>query len=138
LSIKGSNSVSRQFERKNVAVLVIFRESHNCLQSHLVEAAIIQHVPILVLPKCSDEFAQLLKFKRMSCFAVPCRPLRPSSVPLSSSSSSAPTSAPIADEVKDMQSAAEGSRKPSVDPDEVTVASMDELRDALISFATSQ
>lgn len=68
--IIGSNSISRLIERNHAAVIAICRDSNHTVTDHIVEAARLKHIPVIILPKCIDELASLLKLKRVNCFAI--------------------------------------------------------------------
>jgi ribosomal protein L7Ae-like RNA K-turn-binding protein len=68
--IVGSNSISRLIERNHAAVIAICRDSNHTVTDHIVEAARLKHVSVIILPKCVDELAFLLSLKRVNCFAI--------------------------------------------------------------------
>ena len=68
--IVGANSICRLFEIGRVAIVAVCRDSNHVLTDHVIEAARIRHVPIVILPKASAELASLLQLKRISCFAL--------------------------------------------------------------------
>ena len=51
----GSNSVARLLERNHAAVIAVCRDSNHNLTDHIIEAAKLKSVPVLVLPKCTYE-----------------------------------------------------------------------------------
>ena len=68
--IAGANSVIRLVEKGAAAVICICRDSNHSLTDHIVEAARLRHVPIVILPKSAQELAAILRIKRISCFAI--------------------------------------------------------------------
>lgn len=68
--IVGANSICRLFESGKVAIVAVCRDSNHCLTDHVIEAARIRRVPIVILPKAALELALLLRLKRISCFAL--------------------------------------------------------------------
>ena len=66
----GSNSVARLLERNHAAVIAVCRDSNHNLTDHIIEAAKLKSVPVLILPKCIDELVSLLKLKSVSCFGI--------------------------------------------------------------------
>lgn len=68
--IVGANSICRLFESGRVAIVAVCRDSNHVLTDHVIEAARIRHVPIVILPKAAAELASLLQLKRISCFAL--------------------------------------------------------------------
>lgn len=68
--IVGANSICRLFESGRVAIVAVCRDSNHCLTDHVIEAARIRRVPIVILPKAALELALLLRLKRISCFAL--------------------------------------------------------------------
>lgn len=68
--VAGSNSVVRLIENGTAAVICICRDSNHSLTDHIVEAARLRHVPIVILPKSAQELASVLHIKRISCFAI--------------------------------------------------------------------
>lgn len=66
----GANSVTRLLEKNRAAVVAVCRDSNHNLTDHIIEAARLRNVPIVILPKSSQELASLLKIKRVSCFAI--------------------------------------------------------------------
>ena len=53
--IVGANSICRLFEIGRVAIVAVCRDSNHVLTDHVIEAARIRHVPIVILPKASAE-----------------------------------------------------------------------------------
>ena len=68
--VAGSNSVVRLIENGAAAVICICRDSNHSLTDHVVEAARLRHIPIVILPKSAQELAIVLHIKRISCFAI--------------------------------------------------------------------
>ena len=68
--VAGSNSIVRLIENGTAAVICICRDSNHSLTDHIVEAARLRHVPIVILPKSAHELASVLHIKRVSCFAI--------------------------------------------------------------------
>ena len=68
--IAGANSVTRLLERDRAAVIAVCRDSSHSITDHIVEAAKLRKVPIVILPRCVQELATLLNLKRISCFAI--------------------------------------------------------------------
>ena len=66
----GSNTISKLLETSRAGVIVICRDSNHVLHDHLVDAARLKQVPIIIFPKSSEELAKMFKFKRISCFAL--------------------------------------------------------------------
>ena len=68
--IVGPNSVMKLIEHNHAAVIVVCRDSDPVLHNHLTEAARIRHIPVMILPSCAQQLGQLLRVKRISCFAL--------------------------------------------------------------------
>ena len=68
--IVGPNSVMKLVENNNAAVIVICRDSDAVLHNHLIEAARIRHIPVVILPSCAQQLGHMLNVKRISCFAL--------------------------------------------------------------------
>lgn len=68
--IVGPNSVMKLVEQNHAAIIVICRDSDVVLHHHLIEAARIRHIPVVILPSCAQQLGQLLNVKRISCFAL--------------------------------------------------------------------
>ena len=68
--IVGPNSVMKLVEHNHAAIIVFCRDSDAVLHHHLIEAARIRHIPVIILPSCAQQLGQLLKVKRISCFAL--------------------------------------------------------------------
>ena len=68
--IVGPNSVMKLVEHNLAAVIVICRDSDASLHNHLIEAARIRHIPLVILPSCAQQLGHLLNVKRISCFAL--------------------------------------------------------------------
>lgn len=68
--IVGGNSVSRFLERDFLAAIAVCRDSNHILTDHIIEAARIRRVPIVILPRSVQELASLLQLKSISCLAI--------------------------------------------------------------------
>lgn len=68
--IVGANSISRFLERNFIAAIAICRDSNHILTDHIIEAARIRRVPIVILPRSVQELASLLQLKSISCLAI--------------------------------------------------------------------
>lgn len=69
--VAGTNGVSKLLEMRNAAVLCVARDAPPCLHNHLVDAAHLQGVPVVVLPKLIQPLGAALGIKRAASFAVP-------------------------------------------------------------------
>lgn len=67
----GTNDAAKLLEARNAAVLCVARDAPSGLHNHLVDAAHLLRVPVVVLPKLTLPLAATLGIKRASCFAVP-------------------------------------------------------------------
>lgn len=68
--IVGANSISRYLERNVIAAVAVCRDSNHILTDHIIEAARLRRVPIVILPKSVQELASLLRLKSISCLAI--------------------------------------------------------------------
>jgi hypothetical protein len=68
--IVGANSISRFLERDFIAAITVCRDSNHILTDHIIEAARIRRVPIVILPRSVKELASLLQLKSISCLAI--------------------------------------------------------------------
>ena len=68
--IAGANSVTRLLENDRAAVIAVCRDSSHSITNHVVEAAKLRKIPIVILPRCVQDLATLLNLKRISCFAI--------------------------------------------------------------------
>jgi ribosomal protein L7Ae-like RNA K-turn-binding protein len=138
--IVGSNSISRLIERNHAAVIAICRDSNHTVTDHIVEAARLKHIPVIILPKCIEELALLLSLNRVNCFAI--------SIDLGGTRNSEITKCPveavmlgpdkIVTEDNNDEAMAEDSeyekKKEEVAKAMVLSAVLDDLRDALMSL----
>ena len=69
--VAGTNGVSKLLELRNAAVLCVARDAPPCLHNHLVDAAHLRGVPVVVLPKLMLPLGAALGIKRAAAFAVP-------------------------------------------------------------------
>jgi ribosomal protein L7Ae-like RNA K-turn-binding protein len=143
--IVGPNSVSRLLEKNLAAVIAICRDSNHNLTDHIVEAAIIKHVPIIILPKSIEELASILKLKRISCFAVSIEPKMTMTIPELDDRKIAKSFTEAINVATDETLDSDNILNEDNDDEEkkideeiasamVLSASMDDLRDALISL----
>jgi ribosomal protein L7Ae-like RNA K-turn-binding protein len=65
----GFNAVMKAVERSRATIICGFRDSPAILVNALFDSARYRGVPLVVFPKCSQEFAALLGVKKLSCFA---------------------------------------------------------------------
>jgi hypothetical protein len=68
--IVGANSISRFLERDFIAAIAVCRDSNHILTDHIIEAARIRRVPIVILPRSVHELASLLQLKSISCLGI--------------------------------------------------------------------
>jgi ribosomal protein L30E len=68
--IVGANSITRFLERDFIAAIAVCRDSNHILTDHIIEAARLRRVPIVILPRSVQELASLLQLKSISCLAI--------------------------------------------------------------------
>ena len=60
-----------QNQRKQcVSVICVCKDSPTVLQNRVVEAAVLQGLPVAIIPHFANQLASLFKIKRASCFAI--------------------------------------------------------------------
>jgi ribosomal protein L7Ae-like RNA K-turn-binding protein len=79
--VVGINAVSTLLDHKNLAVLCVGRDALPCIHNHLVDAAHLQHVPVVIFPKLTEELAKAVSVPRVSCLGIPKQPKQPSLAP---------------------------------------------------------
>ena len=75
--VVGINAVSALLDQKNLAVLCVGRDALPCIHNHLVDAAHLQHVPIVIFPKLTEDLAKAVSVPRASCLGIPKQPKQP-------------------------------------------------------------
>jgi len=109
--VVGINAVSALLDQKNLAVLCVGRDALPCIHNHLVDAAHLQHVPVVIFPKLTEDLAKAVSVPRVSCLGIPKQPKQPKQ--------------PKPGEEKEEDEAAEANKE----------ASLDALKDLLLEHA---
>jgi ribosomal protein L7Ae-like RNA K-turn-binding protein len=68
----GPNSVMKLIEKGICRSVVVCRDSPPALHDHLIEAAYLRQLPIVMVPKAVAELSAIFGVKSISCFAVAC------------------------------------------------------------------